>query len=47
VLIAVAAALTAARIGHDARAALDRRLPDPLVAVAEDALAIGFAAAGS
>jgi uncharacterized membrane protein len=47
VLTASAAALASARIGHDARAALARRLPDPVVAVAEDALAIGLAALGS
>jgi uncharacterized membrane protein len=41
------AALAAAKICHDARAALARRLPDPVAAVAEDALAIGFAAIGS
>jgi uncharacterized membrane protein len=40
VLTASAAALAAAKIGHDARAALARRFPDPVVAVAEDALAI-------
>jgi uncharacterized membrane protein len=47
VLTASAAALVAAKICHDARAALARRLPDPLVGVAEDALAIGLAAIGS
>ena len=41
------AALAAAKVGHDARAALARRLPDPVVAVAEDAVAIGLAALGS
>jgi uncharacterized membrane protein len=46
-LVAAAAALAAAKAGHDARAALGRRLPDPVVAVAEDALAIGLAATGS
>lgn len=45
--IALAAALAAAKVGHDARAALARRLPDPVVAVAEDAVAIGLAALGS
>jgi len=45
--IASATALAAAKVGHDARAALARRLPDPVVAVAEDALAIGLAALGS
>jgi uncharacterized membrane protein len=47
VLTASVAALAAAKICHDARAALARRLPDPVVAVAEDALAIGLAAIGS
>lgn len=47
VLTGSVAALAAAKICHDARAALARRLPDPVVAVAEDALAIGFAALGS
>jgi hypothetical protein len=47
VLTSSAAALAAARICHDARAALARRFPDPVVAVAEDALAIGLAALGS
>jgi hypothetical protein len=37
----------AARIGHDTRRGLDRRLPDPAVALAEDGLAIGLAALGS
>ena len=46
-LTASVTALAAAKICHDARAALDRCLPDPVVAVAEDALAIGFAAIGS
>jgi uncharacterized membrane protein len=45
--IAVTAALAAAKVGHDARAALARRLPAPAVAVAEDAVAIGLAALGS
>ena len=46
-LTASVAALAAAKICHDARATLARRLPDPVVAVAEDALAIGLAAVGS
>ncbi|HWG65093.1 MAG TPA: hypothetical protein VG253_25700 [Streptosporangiaceae bacterium] len=46
-VIASAAALAAAKLGHDARAAVARRLPDPAVAVAEDAVAIGLAALGS
>jgi uncharacterized membrane protein len=47
VAIACAAALAAAKIGHDARCALARRVPDPAVAVVEDAVAIGLAALGS
>jgi uncharacterized membrane protein len=47
VLTSSVAALAVARICHDARAALARRVPDPVVAVAEDALAIGLAAWGS
>ena len=47
VAIASAAALAAAKIGHDTRCALARRLPDPAVAVVEDAVAIGLAALGS
>jgi uncharacterized membrane protein len=45
--IASATALAAAKVCHDARAALARHFPDPAVAVAEDALAIGLAALGS
>jgi hypothetical protein len=47
VVIASAAALAAAKIGHDTRRGLDRRFPDPVVALAEDGLAIGLAALGS
>jgi uncharacterized membrane protein len=47
VAIASAAAVAAAKIGHDTRCALARRLPDPAVAVVEDAVAIGLAALGS
>ena len=46
-LTASVAALASAKICHDVRAALARRLPAPAVAVAEDALAIGLAAIGS
>ena len=46
-LTASVTALAAAKICHDARAALARRLPDPVVAVAEDALAIGLATMAS
>jgi uncharacterized membrane protein len=45
--VASAAAMAAAKIGHDTRCALARRLPDPAVAVVEDAVAIGLAALGS
>jgi uncharacterized membrane protein len=47
VLIASAAALASAKICHDVRAALARRVPDHAVAAAEDALAIGLAVLGS
>jgi uncharacterized membrane protein len=47
VVIASAAALAAAKIGHDTRRELDRRFPDPVVALTEDGLAIGLAALGS
>jgi uncharacterized membrane protein len=47
VLTASAAALAAARVCHDARAALARRVPDPAVAMVEDVLAIGLAAVSS
>jgi uncharacterized membrane protein len=46
-LTASVTALAAAKICHDTRAALARHLPDPVVAVAEDTLAIGLAAIGS
>jgi uncharacterized membrane protein len=42
-LVAAGAALASAKVFHDLRALADRRLPDPAVAVAEDALAIGVA----
>jgi uncharacterized membrane protein len=44
---AMAVALAAAKVCHDARAALARHLPYPVVALAEDALAIGLARLGS
>jgi hypothetical protein len=47
VLTASAATLAAARVCHDARAALARRVPDPAVAMVEDVLAIGLTAVGS
>lgn len=43
-VVSAVAALGAAKAGHDARVALARRLPDPVVAVAEDALAFALAA---
>jgi uncharacterized membrane protein len=43
-LVSAAAALVAAKAGHDARVTLARRLPDPVVAVAEDAVAFALAA---
>lgn len=45
--VASACAVAAAKISHDARAALACHIPDPAVAVAEDALAIGLAGLGS
>jgi uncharacterized membrane protein len=42
--VAVCAALAAAKVGHDARAALSRHLPARVVAFAEDAVAIALAA---
>jgi uncharacterized membrane protein len=45
--VASACAVAAAKISHDARAALARQVPDLAVAVAEDALAIGLAGLGS
>jgi uncharacterized membrane protein len=43
VLVAGAAALVAAKVGHDARAAAAKRAPDLVVALAEDALAVSLA----
>lgn len=40
-------AVVAAKIGHDVRARLAQHAPDPAVAVVEDALALGLAAAGT
>jgi uncharacterized membrane protein len=45
--LGASSAAVAARLGHDARARLARRAPDLAVAVAEDALALAAAAAGS
>jgi uncharacterized membrane protein len=42
-----AAALLAAKVGHDLRAWAAQKVPDPVVAVAEDGLAIALAVMGS
>jgi hypothetical protein len=47
VLAACGAALVSAKIGHDVRVALAKRLPPFAVATAEDAVAIGLAAAAA
>ncbi len=45
--IGASSAVVAAKIGHDVRARLAQHVPDPAVAVGEDALALGLAAAGA
>ncbi|HEY2564299.1 MAG TPA: hypothetical protein VGI44_11345 [Acidimicrobiales bacterium] len=45
--LASATALLAAKVGHDLRARAVRSVPDPVVAVAEDGLALYLAAAGT
>src|SRR3954447_26335354 len=45
--IGAASAIVAAKIGHDVRARLAQRAPDPAIAVVEDALALGLAVAGA
>jgi uncharacterized membrane protein len=47
VVVASAAALAAAKIGHDVRVALAKRIPDLVVAVFEDSIAIGLAVAAA
>jgi uncharacterized membrane protein len=42
-----AAALLAAKVGHDVRARAARTVPDPVVAVAEDGVAIALAVVGT
>lgn len=42
-----AAALLAAKVGHDLRARAAQKMPDAVVAVAEDGLAIALAVAGT
>ena len=45
--LGASSAAVAARLGHDVRARLARHAPDLAVALAEDALALGAAAAGA
>ena len=45
--IGASSAGVAAKLGHDLRARLARHAPDPAVAVVEDAVALGLAAAGA
>jgi uncharacterized membrane protein len=45
--IGASSAAVAAKLGHDLRARLARHAPDPAVAVVEDAVAVGLAAAGA
>ncbi len=45
--IGASTAAVAAKVGHDVRARLAQHLPDPAVAVGEDAVALGLAAAGA
>ena len=45
--LGAASAIVAAKIGHDVRARLAQHVPDPAVAVVEDALAFGLAVAGA
>lgn len=45
--IGASSAAVAAKLGHDVRARLAQHAPDPVVAVGEDALALGLAAAGA
>jgi uncharacterized membrane protein len=45
--IGASSATLAAKVGHDVRAGLAHHVPDPAVAVVEDALGLGLAVAGS
>ena len=47
VVVAAAAALVSARIGHDVRAAASKRMPPAAAATAEDMVALGLAAASA
>lgn len=46
-VLGASSAVVAAKFGHDVRARLAHHAPDPAVAVVEDALALGLAAAGA
>jgi uncharacterized membrane protein len=46
-VIGAASAIVSAKIGHDVRAQLAQHVPDPAVAVVEDALAFELAVAGA
>jgi uncharacterized membrane protein len=43
-IVAALSAVVAAKVGHDLRAAVTRKLPDPLAALVEDAVSVGLAA---
>ena len=45
--IGAASAIVAAKIGHDLRAQLAKQVPDPAVAVVEDAVALSLATEGA
>jgi uncharacterized membrane protein len=45
--IGASSAAVAAKVGHDVRARLGHRAPDPAIAVVEDALALGLGVAGA
>jgi len=47
VVVAAAAALLSMQIGHDIRAASAKRIPPAAAAAAEDAVALGLAAASA
>jgi uncharacterized membrane protein len=47
VALGASSAAVAAKLGHDVRARIARHAPDPAVALAEDALALGAAAVGA
>jgi uncharacterized membrane protein len=45
--IGASSAIVSAKVGHDVRAHFARNVPDPAVAVVEDAVAVGLAVAGA